>query len=47
MERWESRAVAQAGQSYMRYGDGDAWFDLAKDAENTDANVCLKAYARK
>ena len=47
MERWESRAVAQAGQSYMRYGDGDAWFDLANDAQNPDANVCLKAYARK
>ena len=45
--RWESRAVAEAGQSYMRYGDGDAWFDLAADAENADANVCLKAYARR
>ena len=45
MERWESKAVAQAGQSYMRYGDGDAWFDLAGDAGNPDANVCLKAYA--
>ena len=47
MERWESRAVAEAGQSYMRYGDGDPWFDLANDAENADANVCLKAYAGK
>jgi hypothetical protein len=47
MKRWESRAVAEAGQSYMRYGDGDPWFDLANDAENTDANVCLKAYAVK
>ena len=46
-ERWESRAAAEAGQSYMRYGDGDAWFDLADDAENADANVCLKAYARQ
>jgi hypothetical protein len=31
----------------MRYGDGDAWFDLANDALNPDANVCLKAYALK
>ena len=45
METWESRAVAAAGQSYMRYGDGDDWLDLADDAEN--ANVCLKAYAGK
>jgi len=47
MERWESRAAAEAGQSYMRYGDGDAWFDLANDALNPDTNVCLKAYALK
>jgi len=47
LETWESRAVAEAGQSYMRYGDGDAWFDLSADPENADANVCLKAYARK
>ena len=47
LETWESRAVAETGQSYMRYGDGDAWFDLAADPENADANVCLKAYARK
>jgi len=47
MKRWESRAVAEAGQSYMRYGDGDPWFDLANDAQNPDANVCLKAYARQ
>jgi len=46
MERWESRALAAAGQSYMRYGDSDTWFDLADDPENPDANVCLKAYAR-
>jgi hypothetical protein len=47
MKLWESRAVAEAGQSYMRYGDGDPWFDLANDAQNPDANVCLKAYARQ
>jgi C1A family cysteine protease len=47
METWESRAVSKAGQSYMRRGDGDEWFDLADDAENVDANVCLKAYAGK
>ncbi|MCX6372713.1 MAG: lectin like domain-containing protein [Actinobacteria bacterium] len=47
LETWESRAVAGAGQSYMRYGDDDTWFDLAADAESADANVCLKAYARQ
>ena len=47
LETWESRAVAEAGQSYMRYGGGDEWFDLADNADNADANVCLKAYARK
>ncbi|MCX6363473.1 MAG: lectin like domain-containing protein [Actinobacteria bacterium] len=44
-EHWESKAVAKAGQSYMRSGDGDPWFDLADDAQNADANVCIKAYA--
>ena len=44
-ERWESRAVAKEGQSFMRSADGDPWYDLADDAENADANVCLKAYA--
>ena len=46
-ESWESRAAAQAGQSFMRYGDGDRWIDFADDPSTADANVCLKAYARK
>jgi C1A family cysteine protease len=46
-ESWEKGAAAKAGQSFMRYGDGDAWVDLAGDPSTTDANVCLKAYARK
>ena len=46
-ETWEAGASAGAGQSYMRCEDGDAWFDLADDADNADANVCLKAYARQ
>ncbi len=45
--KWESRAVAAAGQSYMRSGDRDPWFDLTKRVEYRDANVCLKAYAHK
>jgi C1A family cysteine protease len=44
---WESGAVAAAGQSYMRYGDRAGWLDLAREVKNPDANVCLKAYARK
>ena len=47
VESWESHAAARAGQSFMRYGDGDTWLDLAQDGQNPDANVCLKAYARK
>jgi hypothetical protein len=46
-ESWEKGAAAKAGQSFMRYGDGDTWVDLAGDPSTTDANVCLKAYARK
>lgn len=44
---WQSRAVARAGQSFMRYGDADPWVDLALDEQNPHANVCLKAYARR
>jgi len=46
-ETWEARATAKAGQSFMRYGDGDRWVDLAGDPSTAHANVCLKAYARK
>ena len=46
-ESWESHAMAKAGQSFMRYGDGDKWVDLTSDPSTTDANVCLKAYAHK
>jgi C1A family cysteine protease len=46
-ESWESGAEAGPGQSYMRYGDGDPWVDLAVNATTADTNVCLKAYARK
>jgi C1A family cysteine protease len=46
-ESWEKGAAAKAGQSFMRYGDGDPWVDLAGDPATADANVCLKAYARK
>jgi len=46
-ETWEKGAVAKAGQSFMRYGDGDAWFDLSKNHAYPNANVCLKAYARQ
>jgi C1A family cysteine protease len=46
-ETWEKGAAAKAGQSFMRYGDGDIWVDLAGDPLTADANVCLKAYARK
>jgi C1A family cysteine protease len=46
-ETWESKAVAKAGESFMRNADTDQWVDLALDAQNNDANVCLKAYARQ
>ena len=46
-ETWEAHASAASGQSFMRYGDGDRWLDLAGDPSTADANVCLKAYARK
>jgi C1A family cysteine protease len=42
-----NHAVAATGQSFMRYGDTEKWVDLAEDTDNPDANVCLKAYARK
>ena len=46
-ETWEKGAAAKAGQSFMRYGDGDPWLDFADDPSTADANVCLKAYAGK
>jgi len=46
-EKWEKSAAAKAGQSFMRYGDGDRWVDFADDPVTANANVCLKAYARK
>jgi hypothetical protein len=46
-ESWESKAAAKAGQSFMRNADADAWTDLTLDTDNPDANICLKAYARK
>jgi C1A family cysteine protease len=46
-ESWEAGAAAAAGQSFMRYGDDDRWLDFAGDPSTADANVCLKAYARK
>jgi C1A family cysteine protease len=46
-QTWLSHAVAKAGQSFMRNGDTDKWVDLALDTQNPDANVCLKAFARK
>lgn len=46
-ETWESKAMARSGQSFMRNTDTDQWVDLAQDTQNPDANVCLKAYARK
>ncbi len=46
-ESWEARATAAAGQSFMRYGDGDRWVDFAADPSTAGANVCLKAYAGK
>ena len=44
-ETWEKSAAAKAGQSFMRYGDGDPWLDFADDPSTANANVCLKAYA--
>lgn len=46
-ETWEAHATAQSGQSFMRYGDGDRWVDLAGDPSTAHTNVCLKAYAGK
>lgn len=45
VEMWESHAVARPGQSYMRAGDTDRWYDLTRNGANPNANVCLKAYA--
>jgi len=42
-----NHAVARTGQSFMRYSDTDKWVDLSEDTDNPNANVCLKAYARK
>lgn len=46
-QAWLWRAVAKAGQSYMRNSDGDPWLDLALSGRTAGVSVCLKAYARK
>jgi hypothetical protein len=41
-DSWQAGATASAGQSYIRYGDGDPWDDISASEH---ANVCLKAFA--